>query len=31
MNDQLFEEQEDPAMNGPLSIEALQAILLTKV
>jgi SNF2 family DNA or RNA helicase len=31
MNDQLFEEQEDAAMNGPLSIEALQAILLTKV
>lgn len=31
MNDQLFEENEDAALNGPLSIDALQSILLAKV
>ena len=31
MNDQLFEEQDGAALSGPLSIEALQSILLAKV
>jgi hypothetical protein len=31
MNEQLFEEGEDGSMSGPLSIEALQSILLAKV
>jgi SNF2 family DNA or RNA helicase len=31
MNDQLFEEHDGAAVSGPLSIETLQSILLTKV